>query len=130
MNARERVAYPVLLVLGALDAVAYSVIAPVTPAIARSPTPACRDRCAGGELLRRDPDRLRGGGPGIERGRSKTVLSVSLALVALGSLGFIVGDSLAAYFVGRFVMVSAGAGSGSGSRSGRWSDGLGASTSA
>jgi hypothetical protein len=33
---RERIAYPILLALGALDAAGYSVIAPVTPAIARA----------------------------------------------------------------------------------------------
>src|SRR3989337_891390 len=36
MKTRESIAYPVLMVLGALDAAGYSVIAPVTPAIARA----------------------------------------------------------------------------------------------
>ena len=38
---------------------------------------------------------------GIKSGLSKAVLLTSLVLVGLGSLGFIIGDSLGAYFVGR-----------------------------
>jgi MFS family permease len=105
MNARERVAYPVLLVLGALDAAAYSVIAPVTPAIARSTD---AGPAVIGALVASFPVGILIGfaaaAQGIKHGRSKSVLIASLALVALGSLGFIVGDSLGAYFVGRFVM--------------------------
>jgi MFS family permease len=98
-------AYPVLLALGALDAAAYSVIAPVTPEIARSTGsgPALI-----GALVASFPVGILIGfavaGQGIKRGRSKAVLLASLLLVAIGSLAFIVGDSLGGYFAGRFVM--------------------------
>jgi hypothetical protein len=41
---------------------------------------------------------------GIKRGQSKAVLLASLALVAIGSLGFIIGDSPGSYFARRFFM--------------------------
>lgn len=98
-------AYPVLLALGALDAAAYSVIAPVTPAIARSTD---AGPAVIGALVASFPVGILIGfavaAQGIKRGRSKEVLLTSLILVGLGSLGFIVGDSLGSYFVGRFVM--------------------------
>jgi MFS family permease len=41
---------------------------------------------------------------GIKRGRTTKVLMVSLAIVALGSSGFVFGDGLIVYFVSRLVM--------------------------
>ena len=105
MRARDHSAYPVLLALGALDAAGYSVIAPVSPAIARSTG---AGPAAVGALVASFPVGIMIGfavaAQGVKRGRSRAVLIASLVLVALGSLGFIVGDSLGAYFVGRFVM--------------------------
>jgi MFS family permease len=105
MRIRERVAYPVLLALGALDAAGYSVIAPVTPAIARSTD---AGPAVIGALVASFPVGIIIGfavaAQGVKRGRSRAVLIASLVLVATGSLGFILGDSLGAYFVGRFVM--------------------------
>jgi MFS family permease len=105
MKVRERVAYPVLLVLGALDAAAYSVIAPVTPTIAGATD---AGPAVIGALVASFPVGILIGfavaAQGIKRGRSRAVLLTSLGVVALGSLGFILGDSLGAYFVGRFVM--------------------------
>jgi MFS family permease len=98
-------AYPVLLALGALDAAAYSVIAPVLPAIARSTG---AGPAVIGALVASFPVGILIGfaaaAQGAKRGWSKTVLLASLVLVGLGSLGFILGDSLGGYFVGRFVM--------------------------
>src|SRR5215211_6815048 len=85
---RERVAYPILLALGALDAAGYSVIAPVTPAIARATDagPAII-----GALLASFPVGIMIGfvvaAQAVKLGRSRAVLIASLALVAVGSLG-------------------------------------------
>jgi MFS family permease len=105
VEVRERIAYPVLMALGALDAAGYSVIAPVTPAIARATGagPALI-----GALVASFPVGIMVGfalaAQGVKRGRSTAVLLTSLVLVALGSLGFVLGHSLGAYFVGRLVM--------------------------
>ena len=105
MEARERIAYPVLMALGALDAAGYSVIAPVTPAIARATGagPALI-----GALVASFPVGIMVGfalaAQGVKRGRSTRVLLASLVLVALGSLGFVAGRTLGAYFAGRLVM--------------------------
>jgi MFS family permease len=102
---RERMAYPVLLALGALDAAAYSLIAPVTPAIAGSTG---AGPAVIGALVASFPVGILIGfvvaAQGVKRGRSRAVLLASLVLVGLGSLGFILGDAIGAYFVGRFVM--------------------------
>jgi MFS family permease len=79
-------AYLVLLTVGALDAAGYSIIAPVAPAIARSTG-------AGpgliGVLVASFPLGIAGGSVlaavGIKRGRTTTVLTVSLMMLALGS---------------------------------------------
>lgn len=105
MRFQERMAYPVLLALGALDAAGYSVIAPVTPAIARSTD---AGPAVIGALVASFPVGIMIGfalaAQSVKRGRSRAVLIASLALVAFGSLGFVAGDSLGTYFVGRFVM--------------------------
>jgi MFS family permease len=99
------VAYPLLLALGALDAAGYSVIVPVAPEIA--------DRTGSGPatiglLVATFPAGMVAGfwlaGRGVERRGVRVVLAVSLLLVALGSLGFVLGDSLTAYFVARCLM--------------------------
>jgi len=41
---------------------------------------------------------------GVKRGRTTRVLLISLALAALGSLGFVFGDGLIVYFASRFLM--------------------------
>lgn len=97
--------YPLLLGLGALDAAGYSVIVPVAPAIADAtgagPTVIgllvasfAAGMVAGFALA----------GRGITRHGSNAVLALSLALVALGTLGFVLGESLAIYFPSRFLM--------------------------
>ncbi|HEV8564967.1 MAG TPA: MFS transporter [Actinomycetota bacterium] len=105
MVTRERIAYPVLMVLGALDAAGYSVIAPVTPAIA-SATGA--GPALIGALVASFPVGIMVGfvlgARGVKRGHSTAVLLLSLGLVALGSLGFVLGHTLEVYFAARLVM--------------------------
>jgi MFS family permease len=94
-----------LLGLGVLDAAGYSVIVPVTPAIAAATGagPALI-----GALVASFPAAMLVGyvlaGAGIRRRRPTVVLAASLALLALGSLGFVLGGSLAAWFAARLVM--------------------------
>ena len=97
--------YPLLLALGALDAAGYSVIVPVAPEIADAtgagPTvigllvASFAAGMVGGFAL---------GGWGVTSRGSRAVLTASLGLVALGTLGFVLGDSLAIYFPSRFLM--------------------------
>jgi MFS family permease len=99
------VAYATLLVLAAIDAAGYSVIAPVVPEIAdaTASTPA-----AVGALVATFPVGMVIGfaasGAAVDRLGSGPVILVGLALVATGCLGFVLGTGLAAYFVARFVM--------------------------
>jgi MFS family permease len=98
-------AYLVLLTVGAVDAAGYSIIAPVTPAIARSTG-------AGPGLIGVLVASFAMGSViasvlaavGVKRGRTTRVLMISLTVAALGSLGFVVGDGLIVYFVSRFLM--------------------------
>ncbi len=106
MQARtERRPYLALLGLGALDAAGYSVIVPVTPAIAATTGagPALI-----GALVASFPAAMLVGytlaGHGVRRRRPTVVLAGALALLALGSLGFVLGDGLPAYFAARLVM--------------------------
>jgi MFS family permease len=102
--------YLALLGLGALDAAGYSVIAPVTPAIADATGagPALI-----GALVASFPAGMLAGfvlaGRAVGRRRPTALLLSALALLALGSLGLVVGGGLPAYFVARLVM---GVGSG------------------
>lgn len=111
MKTRESIAYPVLMVLGALDAAGYSVIPPVTPAITRATG---AGPALVGALVASFPVGIMGGfvlaAQGVKKGRSTAVLLISLALVAIGSLAFVAGHTMEIYFVGRLVM---GLGSGS-----------------
>jgi MFS family permease len=97
--------YPLLLALGALDAAGYSVIVPVAPAIAdqtgAGPTVIgllvasfAAGMVAGFALA----------GWAVTQRGSRPLLVISLGLVALGTLGFALGDSLAIYFLSRFLM--------------------------
>ena len=102
---RAELAYPLLLALGALDAAGYSIIVPVAPAIAE-------DTGAGpttiGLLVASFAAAMVGGFAlaawGVTRHGSRPVLALSLGLVALGTLGFVLGDSLSIYFLSRVLM--------------------------
>ena len=103
-------AYPLLLALGALDATGYSVIVPVAPAIADATG---AGPATVGLLVASFPAGMVAGfavsGWLVRRFGTRPVLAGSLTLVALGALGFVLGDSLAVYFPSRVVM---GVGSG------------------
>lgn len=98
-------AYRLLLGLGVLDAAGYSIIVPVAPVIADSTGvgPATI-----GLLVASFPVGMVLGfwlaGRVMERRGVRPLLVASLLLVALGAIGFVVGDSLSAYFPARFVM--------------------------
>jgi len=98
-------AYPLLLALGALDATGYSLIVPVAPAIADATG---AGPATIGVLIACFPaGMVVGFGIAGVLGRRfgpRVLLAGSLALVALGSLGFVLGDSLALYFAARTLM--------------------------
>jgi MFS family permease len=101
----ERLPSLALLGLGALDAAGYSVIVPVTPAIAAATGagPALI-----GALVASFPAAMLVGislaGQGVRRRSPTVMLAGALALLALGSLGFVLGGGLPAYFAARLVM--------------------------
>ena len=98
-------AYPLVLALSALDAAAYSVIAPVLPQISASmdagPTTI-------GILSATFPVGILIGFPvagrWVQRRNAESLLPVSALLVTAGAMAFVTTDSLAAYFIGRLVM--------------------------
>jgi len=100
-----RLAPIALLVLGAIDAAGYSVIAPTVPAIARAEDagPAVMGALvasfAAGTLV----GYLLAGLVVARRG-VRAALLVGIALIALGSLAFVLEGGLGAYFVGRVTM--------------------------
>jgi MFS family permease len=98
-------AYPMLLALGALDATGYSVIVPVAPAIADATG---AGPATIGLLVASFPAGMVAGfalaGWLVRRFGARTLLSASLAVVALGALGFVLADSLAVYFPARLLM--------------------------
>ena len=98
-------AYPLLLALGALDATGYSLIVPVAPAIADATG---AGPATIGVLVASFPaGMVVGFGLAGVLGRRfgpRVLLAGSLALVALGALGFVLGDSLALYFAARTLM--------------------------
>lgn len=102
---RPGVAYAVLLLLGVLDAAAYSIIAPVAPTIAArtGAGPALI-----GVLVAAFPLGIVVGfvlaGRAVAGGRHSLLLLVSLGTLAAGSLAFVVGDGLPAYLLARAVM--------------------------
>jgi MFS family permease len=101
----QPVAYPLLLALGAIDATGYSVIVPVAPTIADS---AGAGPATIGLLVASFPAGMVAGfalaGWGVRRHGARALLIASLGLVALGSLGFVLADSLGVYFVARTLM--------------------------
>jgi MFS family permease len=100
-----RAAYPLLLALGALDATGYSVIVPVAPAIADATD---AGPATIGLLVASFPTGMVVGfalaGSVVRRRGARALLVGSLAVVAFGGLGFVVGDSLAIYFAARLLM--------------------------
>src|ERR687887_12046 len=99
------VAYVVLLVVSAVDAAGYSLIAPVGPAIAASTgvSPSII-----GLLVATFPLGIMVGfivaAVAVQRGRTHVALVTSLAIVVVGSLGFVIGQRVDIYFASRFVM--------------------------
>jgi MFS family permease len=97
-----RLAYAAFVGFGALDAAGYGVIGPVTPAISEAtgagPT-------ATGALVATFGVAMAIGfwpaGVAIQRYGATMVLAVSVALLALGTAGFVAFESLPAYFASR-----------------------------
>ena len=104
-SRRARAAYPLLLALGALDATGYSVIVPVAPAIADATG---AGPATIGLLVASFPTGMIVGfalaGSVARRRGARALLVGSLVLVAIGALGFVLGDSLAIYFASRLLM--------------------------
>jgi MFS family permease len=98
--------YLSLLALGAFDAAGYSVIAPVVPAIADET--GAGPGVMGALVATFAIGMALGfvlGGQGVQRRQASFVLGASIVLMAVGSLGFVLGDGhLAAYFAARLVM--------------------------
>jgi MFS family permease len=98
------VTYLALLFLGALDAAGYSLIAPIVPAISdrTGAGPAVMGALvtcfALGQLVG-----YPGAGRAVQLRHASWVLAAGLALMAIGDLGFVLGDSLGAYFPARLV---------------------------
>lgn len=96
--------YVALLFLGALDAAGYSVIAPIVPAISENTGagPAVMGALvtcfALGQLVGYPV-----AGRAVQLRHASWVLGVALSLMAIGDLGFILGDSLGTYFPARLV---------------------------
>jgi len=101
----QAAAYPLLLALGALDAAGYSVIVPVAPAIAEATD---AGPATIGLLVASFPAGMVAGfalaGWAVRRHGSRALLAGSLVLVAVGALGFVLGDSLGVYFAARTLM--------------------------
>jgi MFS family permease len=98
-------AYPALLAFGALDAAGYSLLAPVLPTIAAATRsgPALI-----GLLAASFPVAMLAGfalaGLAVRRVRTSGVLLAGLALLALGCVGFALGQGLPVYLVARAAM--------------------------
>lgn len=97
--------YLALLGLAAFDAAGYSLIAPVTPAIADATG---AGPAAIGLLVATFPVGMLVGfalaGVGVQRHRNRVVLAAALGVIALGCVGFMVGQSLGAFALARVVM--------------------------
>jgi hypothetical protein len=100
-----RGAFAILLGLAALDAAGYSVIAPVGPAIADQADVgplaigALVGVFAAGQALG-----FWAGGAVVERRGARTAIVASLALIAVGCLGFVALEGLGAWFPARALM--------------------------
>jgi MFS family permease len=103
--AEPATTYPLLLGLGGLDAAGYSVIAPVVPAIAATTG---AGPAVIGVLVASFPLGMLAGfflaGQAVARQRLRAVPLAALALIALGCLGFVLGQGLAAWFAARLLM--------------------------
>jgi MFS family permease len=99
-------AYPALLVLGALDAAGYSVLTPVLPTIAAATHSG--PAVIGLLVVASFPLAMLTGfalaGIAVRHARTSAVLLAALTLLALGCVGFIVGHTLPAYLAARVVM--------------------------
>jgi MFS family permease len=102
---RENTVYAALLCLAAIDAAGYSVIAPTLPEIAARTG---AGPAAIGAVVASFPAAMIAGfvlaGRAVRRGDRSSLIAASLALSALGCLGFIVGDTLAVVLPARAVM--------------------------
>ena len=109
-RGRGRAVYLVLLVFAGVDAAAYSVIAPVVPAIADATG---AGPGAIGALVATFAVGMAVGfvvaGRSVQTRSAAWVLGASAALMAVGSAGFVVGDGFALYVAARLLM---GVGSG------------------
>lgn len=105
LGRRARAAYPLLLGLGALDATGYSVIVPVAPAIADATG---AGPATIGLLVASFPAGMVAGfalaGWLVRRLHAKLLLAGSIGLVAVGTLGFVLGDTLPVFFASRALM--------------------------
>ena len=105
-----RLTYVILLAIAALDAAGYSMIAPVVPAI--SDQTGAGPGVIGALVAMFAVGQLIGfplAGRWVQRRRTPFVLWTALALMAVGDIGFVVGDSLGWYFPAR-VLMGVGAG--------------------
>lgn len=97
--------YAALLILAAVDAAGYSVIAPVTTAIAAATG---AGPATIGVLVASFPLGIMLGfvvaSAWVGRGRTHAVLLLSLAVLAVGTAGFLLGSTLGSYFAARLVM--------------------------
>jgi MFS family permease len=102
---RDAAGYPLLLALGTLDAAGYSVIVPVAATIADATG---AGPATIGLLVASFPAGMVAGfalaGWAVSHHGSRRLLAGSLALVVLGALGFVLGDSLGVYFAARTLM--------------------------
>jgi MFS family permease len=99
-----RLTYVILLAVAALDAAGYSMIAPVVPAI--SDQTGAGPGLIGALVAMFAVGQLIGfplAGRAVQRANTSLVLGVSLGLMALGDLGFVLGETLSVYFPSRLV---------------------------
>jgi MFS family permease len=98
------VAYLVLLALGALDSAGYSIIAPVVPEIGEAT--GAGPGVIGGLVACFAVGQIAGypvAGRGVQRRGAVLVLGASFAVMVVGDLGFVLGESLAVYFPARLL---------------------------
>ena len=104
-GASGRAEYVVLLGLAGFDAAAYSVIAPVVPAIANETG---ADPAAMGALVATFGIGMALGfalaGRAVQVRHASFVLAASVAVMAMGSAGFVLGGSFALYVASRLLM--------------------------
>src|SRR6184192_390167 len=100
----RRAAYFALLGIAALDAAGYSILAPIVPAIARRTDSG--PAVMGALVTSFAAGQLAGyplAGWALRHRHASVVLAGAVALMAVGDLGFILGDGLGIYFPSRFV---------------------------